>query len=214
MRDVLSTELIPRVEDILYEAQQALRKGLVHDAYALSLQATQADPENAQAWLLRAGLATSWEEKTLCVNRMNELGVRQHDSHHLAFFALKETLERDPFLAYAEETQELYRVRNAERTLLSIPKERSITTVYPPEEKTDPLTLAHRLLLFAILGLMLAGLGTLIFAPLAAWSALAGARSAHNRSLHIDSLVVLFSAAGLFMIGIFFSVLLIMHWIG
>src|SRR5689334_24892268 len=132
MRDVMTTELISGVDEILSEAQQALRKGLIHDAYALSLQATQVEPKNGEAWLLRAGLATSLEEKVLCINRMNELGVRYEDKHHLAFFALKEVLARDPFLAYAEETEELYRVHNAERTMLSIPKKRSITAVYPP----------------------------------------------------------------------------------
>jgi hypothetical protein len=214
MRDVLNTELITRTDDLVTEAQAALRKGLVHDAYALALQATEAEPENGEAWLLRAGLAASLEEKILCINRMNELDVRQRDRHHLAFFALKELLDRDPFLAYAEETQELYRVHNAEQTLLSIPKKRSITTLYPPEEKTDSLTLSHRLLFLAIVGLMLAGLGTLIFAPLAAWSALAGDRSELNRSAHIDSLVVAFASAALFIIGAFFSILFIMHWIG
>lgn len=213
MRDILNTPLMTHM-DLLSEAKSALRNGQIHDAYALALQATQAEPENGEAWLLRAGLATSLEEKVLCINRMNELGVRQNDKHHLAFFALKEVLERDPFLAYAEETEELYRVRNAERTMLSIPKKRSITTVYPPEEKTDPSALSHRLLFLAILGLMLAGLGTLIFAPLAAWSALAGDRSELNHAAQIDSLVVTFASAALFILGAFFSILFIMHWIG
>jgi hypothetical protein len=212
MRDVLTTQLVVHVNDLVSEAQQALRKGLVHDAYALSLQATQAEPENAQAWLLRASLAASAEEKILCINRMNELGARHHDPHHLAFFALKEVLERDPFLAYAEETQELYRVHNAERTLLSIPKERSITAPYPPQEKSDALALPHRLLFLAILGLIFAGLGTLLFAPLAAWTALSGDRSQLNDSARIDSLVVAFTAAGLFILGALFSILFIMHW--
>src|SRR5689334_22606774 len=103
MRDVLNINPITGVDEILSEAQQALRKGMVHDAYALSLQATQVEPKNSEAWLLRAGLATSLDEKVLCVNRMNELGIEEDDTHHLAFFALKEVLERDPFLAYAEE---------------------------------------------------------------------------------------------------------------
>jgi hypothetical protein len=206
MKDVL---LIPQVDEILSEAHEALHKGLVHDAYALSLQATQVEPQNGEAWLMRAGLATSLEEKILCVNRMNELGVRYDDRHHLAFFALKEVLERDPFLAYTEETDELYRVRNAERTTLSIPKKRSVMVPYPPQEKTDSLTLAHRLLWFAAVGLLLAGLGTLIFAPLAAWSAWEA-----DRSSRIDSRVLMFTAAGLFIIGAAFSILFIMHWVG
>jgi len=213
MRDVLSPP-ITRMNDLVSEAQAALRKGRVHDAYALSLQATQVQPENGEAWLLRAGLAASLEEKVLCINRMNELGVRQDDRHHLAFFALKEVLERDPFLAYAEETQELYRVRNAEQTMLSIAKKRSFTPAYLAEGKIDSLTLSHRLLIFALLGLLLAGLGTLIFAPLAAWTALAGDRSELNHSARIDSLVVTFASAALFILGAFFSILFIMHWAG
>jgi hypothetical protein len=213
MRDILNTPLMTHM-DLLSEAKGALRRGQIHDAYALALQVTEVEPENGEAWLLRAGLATSLEEKILCVNRMNELGVRYDDRHHLAFFALKEVLERDPFLAYADETQELYRVRNAERTLLSIPKKRSIMAPYPAEEKMDSLALSHRLLFLALLGLTLAGLGTLIFAPLAAWAALAKDRSELNQSAQIDSLVVAFASAGLFMVGVLFSILFIMHWAG
>jgi hypothetical protein len=209
MRDILETDMV-RVNDLVSAAQESLRKGMIHDAYALSLQATQNEPENIEAWLLRAGLAASLEEKILCVNRMNELGAGQHDTHHVAFFALKEMLDHDPFLAYADETEQLYRVHNMDHTLLSIPKQRSVTVTYPPEEGTNPLSLSHRLLLFAILGLIFAGIGTLIFAPLAAWAAFNGDRS--TRPVH--SLVVVFTAAGLFIIGAVFSILFLMHWVG
>jgi Sec-independent protein secretion pathway component TatC len=54
----------------------------------------------------------------------------------------------------------------------------------------------------------------LIFAPLAAWAALERDRSALNHAERIDSLVVSFSAAALFILGVVFSILLIVHWIG
>ncbi len=209
----MDTQLFTSAEELIVEAEEAIEKGLFRDAYELCLQATQAAPQNMEAWLLRAGLAASLDEKVLCVNRMNELGADLHDTHNVAFFALKEIIERDPFLAYMEETDGLYRVHNAERTILSIPKRRTVTTPYPTHEP-DRLRNVHRWLMLAVFGLMLAGIGTLIFAPLAAWAALDARRSMPDRSGQVDSMVMLVIAGVLFVIGIFFAMLFIMHLAG
>jgi hypothetical protein len=212
-QELLEVKLYVSVDDMLDEAEGAVRRGMMRDAYELCLRAIQAEPYNMEAWLLRASLADSLEEKLQCINRMHELGADRHDRYNVAFYALKEVLERDPFLAYMEETDGLYRVQNAERTVLVIPKRRSVTPSYL-NRGTDALRSARRWLMLAVFGLMFAGIGTLIFAPMAAWAAFNARGSMRTRSGQVDSMVVLLTAAGLFVIGAFFISLFIMHLAG
>jgi hypothetical protein len=112
------------VAEILRESEIIMRKGNRRDAYELTLKATQMDPQNVEAWWLRATQAPSLEERVMSVNRVNELDP-DSDRHHLSFFTIKEALEQDPFLAYHGETDDLYRAVNAEQVLMSIPKQRA-----------------------------------------------------------------------------------------
>jgi hypothetical protein len=99
--------------------------------------------------------------------------------------------------------------------VLTIPKKRA--PVNPsPLEKTEPgpLRPAYRWLTLAVVGLLLAGIGTVVFAPLAGWAAVAAQKSIVSRSDRVRSTVVLILAFFLFMIGVIFSVLLILHWLG
>jgi hypothetical protein len=212
-QELLEVKLYVSVEDMLDEAEGAVRRGMTRDAYELCLRAIQAEPHNMEAWLLRASLADSLEEKLQCLNRMHELGADRHDRHNVAFYALKELLERDPFLAYMEETDGLYRVQNAEHTVLVIPKRRSVTTSYP-NRGADALRNARRWLMLAVFGLIFAGIATLVFAPLAAWAAFNARRSMRTRSGQVDSMVTLAMAAGSFVIGALFVALFIMHLSG
>jgi hypothetical protein len=201
--------------NLLAESEKAIQEGRSQYAYELALQATQVVPESIDAWLLRATLAPSLEERIACVNRLNELAPGYQDKYNLAFYALKELLDQDPFLRYLEETDELYRVINAERLVLSIPKKRAPANSPSPDQASPgPLRGAYRWLVMAILGLMLAGIGTVIFAPLAAVAALRAQDSIKSHSDRISSTVVLIMAFGLFVIGVLFSILFILHWLG
>ena len=201
-----------RVTNLLAESDKAIKEGNSQQAYELSLQATQIDPENIEAWLLRATLAPSLEERIICANRLNELAPGFQDRHNVAFFAFKELLDQDPFLAYLEETEELYRTVHADY-VLNIPKKRAAKDSFPPEGSV-PLTGAYRLLTLAFMGLLVAGIGTIIFAPLAVFAALHAQGSVRSPSERIKATVVLIVAFGLFLIGILFSVLFILHWLG
>jgi hypothetical protein len=201
------------VDNLLTDVESAIRNGDSQHAYELSLRATQAVPNNIEFWYLRASLATSLEERILCVNRLNEIAPEHRDKHNVAFFALKEFLDRDPFLAYREETEALYRVENADGMILSIPKRRAATTSYP-DKKQDKLTAAYRWLTLAFLSLMFAGLGTLIFAPLAIWAALNANQSNGSHADEVGAVVVSLIAAILFFIGLMFSYLFVIHLTG
>jgi hypothetical protein len=211
--DIAYTKPYHRVSDLVSESEKAIREGNSQYAYELSLKATQTAPENIEAWLLRATLAPSLEERVICVNRLNELSPDHQDRYNVAFFALKELLDQNPFLAYLEETEDLYRVINADHMVLSIPKKRVAVNTSSPEQ-SGKLKTAYRCLVMAMLGLMLAGLGTLIFAPLAALAAIQAGQSSQSRSDWVSSTIVLILAALLFMIGSIFSFLFVLHWMG
>lgn len=198
------------VETILAEIENSMRNTGGKDAYELSLRATQLAPDNVEAWLLRATLAPSLEERLVCVNRLNELGADSQDRHNIAFFTLKELLDKNPFLAYLEETENLYRVMNANHMVLSIPKKR-LPDLSTRSERSSRLTNAYRLLMMALIGLMAAGLGTLLFAPLAALSAIRIGTSSESQAERLRSTIVFVLALILFVIGSIFSVLFVLH---
>ena len=203
-----------RVKDLLAESEKAIREGKSQYAYRLAVEATQIAPENIEAWLLRATLAPSLNERIICVNQLNELAPDFQDRYNVAFFALKELLDQNPFLAYLEETDNLYRVVNADRVVLSIPKKRAPVNSSPPDQPPSPLGGAYRWLIMSFLGLLTAGIGTIVFAPLAAFAALRVHQSVESRSERVRSIVLLIVASALFIIGSIFSILFILHWWG
>lgn len=203
-----------KVIDLLAESEKAIQEGNSQEAYKLSLQATQVEPQSIEAWLLRATLAPTLEERLICVNRLNELAPGYQDRYNVAFFALKELLDSNPYLAYLEETEELYRVASRDH-VLSISKKRAPVELYPPEKPAPgPLTSAYRWLNLAMIGLLLAGIGAVVFAPLAALAAIRAQQSLQSHSEQVNSIVVLIVAFGLFVVGLLFSLLFILHWVG
>jgi hypothetical protein len=203
------------VTDLLSASEKAVREGNGELAYQLSLQATQIEPNNVDAWLLRATLAPTLDERLACVNHLNELAPNFHDRYNVAFFTLKDLLDRNPFLRYLEETDELYRVVNAERMVLSIPKKRAPADPPPPEQpQPGPLRVAQRWLIVAIAGLLVAGLGTVIFAPIAAFAAIRAHQAEGSHVERVKSSVIVVVAFGLFIIGFLFSLLFVLHLFG
>jgi NADH:ubiquinone oxidoreductase subunit 2 (subunit N) len=73
---------------------------------------------------------------------------------------------------------------------------------------------AYRWLTLAILGLLSAGVGTVIFAPLAALAAVRAQDSLQSHAERVGSTVILIVAFALFVIGVFFSILFVLHWLG
>ena len=211
---LVSQEQGNKVTDLLTRSEKAIRAGNGRHAYELSLQATQIAPESIEAWLLRATLAPTPEERLICVNRINELAPGYQDRYNVAFFALKELLDRNPYLAYLEETDELYRVASTDH-VLSIPKKRVPVEPYPPKQPpSGPLRRAYRWLHLAVIGLLLAGIGSVIYAPLAALAAIRAQQTAHSPTEQVSLSVVLVLAFILFVVGVLFSLLFVLHWFG
>jgi hypothetical protein len=202
-----------RGEDIIDESEKALREGNREHAYQLSLQATKVAPDNIDGWLFCATLAPSLAERVFCVNHLNELAPGYQDRHGIAFFAFKELFDEKPYLAYLAETDELYRVINTDRVVLSIPKKRAPFELYPPKQTTaSPLRLAYRWLIMSIVGLLMAGIGTVVFAPMAAVAAIRAEHSLGTREERAKAMIVILASSGLFMIGVLFTILFALHW--
>lgn len=199
--------------DLTKASEKAYKAGKRNDAYQLSIQATRLAPNDIGAWLKRLALAPSFEERVLCVNHLNELAPLRHDQNNIDYFTVKELLEKDPFLAYVEETDDIYRVINGNQTVVSIRKKRANTNKFSLEQ-TGPLKTAYRLLVLAFVGLLTAGLGTVIFAPLAGFSAIRAGQAFPSRPNLVNSIVIVSMAIVLFLIGSFFSILFLLHWTG
>lgn len=211
----VENESSKKLADLLAESENAIQEQKPRRAYELAVQATQAVPQSIEAWLLRATLAPSVEERIACVNRLNELAPGYQDKYNLAFYALKELLDKDPFLRYLEETNELYRVINTEHMVLSIPKKRAPANSPSPDQlPPSPLRGAYRWLTLAVLGLLSAGIGTIIFAPLAALAAVRAQNILQSHAERVSSTVVMIVAFGLFVIGVLLTILFMLHWLG
>jgi hypothetical protein len=80
-------------------------------------------------------------------------------------------LKQNPYLEYGVENEQVYVISNGADFSFVIPKDRNSPESYRLKNRR-PLDKAFMLLGWAFLGLALAGLGTLIFAPLAIIQAL------------------------------------------
>jgi len=65
-----------------------------------------------------------------------------------------------------------------------------------------------------MLGLLVAGIGTVVFAPMAAVAALQADQSLGTRVERAKAMIVFLASAGLFIIGILFTILFALHWAG
>jgi hypothetical protein len=214
LREVPAQSIADRsVRDLLVEAEKAGREGKTQYAYQLSVQATRVAPENIEAWSMRLALAPTFEERVACMNRLNELSPEYRDRYNLAFFTQKELVDRDPFLAYKQETDEIYRVINGDHLPVSIRKKRASANpfLYEPSSR---LRSAYGWLTAAIAGLLLAGIGTIIFAPLAALAAVQAGQHPRSRAEWGNSMIVLLFAILLFLVGAGLLFLFVLHWLG
>ena len=122
---------------------------------------------------------------------------------HAVFQKNNEQLEQERtiILRYTGEDDRFYLVAGQDGGQLSVPKNRNVKKPLIQSSKT--LTLAFRLLALAFLGLAPAGLGTLVFAPLAAlWALVIWVTHPLPRSDSLRVVLVWGLAAGLLAIAI------------
>lgn len=194
----------------LTEAEDALRGGDRLRAHRLSLEAREMAPENVHAWLLCAETSPSREEAVTCLNQAATLRPSDPKVKRSAYQIFQRLLKEDPFVLYLDETENVYRVRSGERLSVTVPKDRLTPEPYPPE-RPELLRWAYRWLWMAILGLPFAGLGAMVFAPLAAASAIGLHIRSSSRVNRTLSLIVIILSGGLWLVGLLLGVILLAH---
>ena len=124
--------------------------------------------------------------------------------------SVQNLLAQDPFLLYLDETYELYHVRHSTDLDLLVRKNRSSPEPFPA---TRPVLLqkAYSWLWMACIGLLLAGLGAMMLAMMAAAAALGLNLQPISRADRIRSLVVVLLSGALWLGGLLFVAILLVH---
>lgn len=201
------------VSKLLADANRLAKQGDRQSAYRLSLQATRLEPDNPETWVLRSKLATTNEERLFCLSQVHRINPHHPVVKKDSYQVIWHMLQKDPFLAYLNETDDLYFVRSNAYLSIPVPKDRATPEIYPPKEPSK-ITPAFHYLGLALLGMMFAGLGTLIFAPLAILSVLSASSQPLSRADRVRASIVILVAMALIFGAIGLVWLLISHFIG
>jgi len=166
-----------------------------------------------QTWLSRAATATTYEERLVCLSQAANLAPEQSTVRQWIYETLKPFLNRKPFLRYVQENPILYHISTADGHTLTVPKDRTVSPPYPPTKPT-PLRPAFRWLRLALLGLLIAGLGTLVCAPISAWLAWSVSQHSTDASQQKHARTVMVYAILLWFFGLILSGLFLLHLYG
>ena len=123
---------------------------------------------------------------------------------------VQKLLNEDPFLLYLDETDQIYHVRHSTDLDLLLHKNRSLPEPYPAMTPAL-LQKAYHWLWMACLGLLLAGIGGMVFAILAAAAAIGLNLQPIPRVDRIRSLVVLLLSGALWLGGLLLGAILLLH---
>jgi hypothetical protein len=191
-------------------AEDTFQRGDSQGADEPSPEATQIAPQDLQTWLMRAETAPSIEEAINCLNQVNAWLPPYPEAKPITYQIVQKLLKQDPFLLYLNETDDLYRVRNSNQLFLMVPKDRSIPEPYPAKELFG-LQKAYRWLRIALFGLLLAGLGAMVFATLAAITAISVNFKPISKEDRLRSFVVIILSGGLWLLGLLLGVIFLVH---
>lgn len=209
----LSMNQRPRVEEpgtLLAQAKATASGGRREEAHQLLIQVTKRQPHSVEAWLWRAATAATREGELVGLSAALELDPENEQAQLAMYEALKRQLEDDAFVAYVDETDEVYQVQTADTDRVVVPKRRAAPRPYPPREP-GPLRPVSRWLLLASVGLLPSGLGALLIAPIALFSALRLSPSALDHEDRKRRRVFIAAALILWILGLLLSLLILIH---
>lgn len=192
-------------------AQEAARRGERHLAHEICVRLTAEDPQNERAWLWRARTADSLEETIATLSQVLTLNPANRAARQGLYEAMQGLLRQDAYLAYLEETANFYHVRTATDFKFAHPKDRAVQEPFslPSPAPTRP---AFRWLGWSLVGLIPAGLGTLICAPFAMLAALRLLHRSPSRADRQRAWVVLWIAMALWFLALLLALLIILHF--
>jgi hypothetical protein len=210
--ELRSTEHLQRMEvdNLLAEAEQLASQGERQQAYWYSLEATRKAPQEIQAWLWRADTAASLEEKMFCLSRLCALDPHFLPAKQKMYSTLRDLLHREPFLAYINETDDLYQVRSGLDLYLNVPKSRAIPEAYPAPHP-EALNSTYKWLLVSMIALLLGGVGAVVLAPIAAAKAFFLQLQPQSHSDQVRALVAFLLAVLIWFAAFPLGVLFVLH---
>jgi hypothetical protein len=194
---------------LLWSIKEALRRGDQQTAHQLAIRLTTSDPANEHAWLWYAVTAESIDDSIGALTRAVLINPNNFDARQQLHDLMQRQLRLDAFLRYDSETIDLYAVRTRNDRLLIQPKDRAPFEIYPPTEQL-PSHIALRWLIWSLIGLLPAGLGTLICAPIAMSKARPLLRG-KTRADRARGQFIFLGALLLLVVAIFFIFLLLLH---
>ncbi len=154
--------------------------------------------------------ASSLEEKIAALSQVIALDPAHRVAREALYEAMQQMLHQDAFLAYQGETTGFYQLRTPKDLQFAHPKDRAAPEPFPPPAP-PPAQAAYRWLGWALVGMLPAGLGTLVCAPVAMLSAIRLLRHQPGPADRRRAWFVLGAAIALWWAGLGYSVLLILH---
>jgi hypothetical protein len=123
---------------------------------------------------------------------------------------MQQLLRKDAFLAYQGETDIIYKIRTLAEFQFIHPKDRAMAKQFPPQN-APPARSAINWLGWSVVGLIPAGLGTLIMAPLAMIAATQLLRQPAESIDRRRAWIVIGGAIVLWLIALVFIFILTLH---
>ena len=108
----------------------------------------------------------SLEETVTALNQALESNPENPVARQALYETMQQLLRKDAFLAYQGETDVIYKIRTLAEFQFFHPKDRTMAELFPPQN-SPPAQSAMHWLGWSVVGLIPAGLGTLVLAPLA-----------------------------------------------
>ena len=177
-------------------------------------RAVSADPSNADAWLRLSYLAQDPRMALEYIQRAVDLRPNDPNIQGGLRYVVFKRLKDDPFVEFLAETDKNYVVTLRNSRPVVIPKVRNRSEVYPPPRLSESERVA-RMVGWMMLGLIPAGLGAFVLAPVVIRRAfgLLRARGIPARDQRV-ALLTLVLASGVGLIGEVLFGLLLLHWLG
>ncbi len=158
----------------------------------------------------RANTGKTLEESVTALNQVLESNPENTAARQALYETMQQMLRKDAFLAYQGETDVVYKVRTLAEFQFIHPKDRAVMEPFPPQ-KPLPTREAINWLGWSVVGLIPAGLGTLVIAPLAVIAAVKLLRQQVELIDRRRAWIVISGAVVLWLIALVFFFILILH---
>ncbi len=157
-----------------------------------------------------ANTSETLEASVTALNQVLELNPENIVARQALYETMQQLLRKDAFLAYQGETNVIYKIRTLGEFQFIHPKDRAMAELFPPQN-SPPARTAINWLGWSVVGLIPAGLGTLILAPLATIAAINLLRQQAALFDRRRAWIVIGGAIMLWLIALVFFFILILH---